>query len=199
MGSDSFPQTVDLRGAGTAVITPLEPGDAVSLLDFYRDMSEEDRRFLRDDVTSAEWAEGFLRKVERGEIISLVAKIDDTVVGVASLYRSLHGWTRHVGEFRMAVQQPLRRKGLGSHLASALVHVATDLGIEKVIVQVVDGQVGARRSFEKLGFHREAVLARHVMDVHGTKRDLILLASDISQIWAAMEVMNQVITVHLPE
>ena len=199
MGEDTFPQTVSLRTAGSAVITPLEPGDAVSLLDFYRAMSEEDRRFLRDDVTSADWAECFLLKVERGEIISLVAKIDDNVVGVGSLYRSLHGWTRHVGEFRMAVRADLRRKGLGVALASALVRVATDLGIEKIIVQVVDGQVGARRVFERLGFHREAVLARHVMDVQGTKRDLVLLASDVSQIWAAMEVMNQVITVHLPD
>lgn len=191
MALDSFPATVSLRDGGSVTLIPLQSPDASGLLAFYRALPEEDRLVLRDDVTTNDWAEGFLRKVESKEVISLLAKAAGKVVGEATLYRTLHGWTRHVGELRVTVAPGHRRKGLATALAAALVKIATDQGIEKIIVQVVDNQVGARRTFEKLGFHREAVLPHHVMDIAGMKRDLILMANDVSQIWAAMETANQ--------
>jgi RimJ/RimL family protein N-acetyltransferase len=197
MALDSFPAHITLRDASGVVVTPLQPDDSAALLAFYRQMPEEDRLVLRDDVTTTDWAEGFLHKVETREVISLIAKSGSKVVGEATLYRTLHGWTRHVGEIRVAVGQNFRRKGLATTLASALVKIATDLGIEKIIVQVVDNQLAARRTFEKLGFHREATLPHHVMDIAGMKRDLIVLANDVSQIWAAMEAANQDYAPHL--
>lgn len=191
MALDTFPETVTLRDGSTVVLTPLQPQCTGALLAFYRALPVEDRLVLRDDVTSGEWAEGFLRKVETKEVISLVAKAGGKVVGVATLYRTLRGWTRHVGEIRVTVAAGFRRRGLATALASAQVRIATELGIEKIIVQVVDNQVAARRTFEKLGFHKDAILPHHVMDGAGMKRDLIILANDVSQIWAAMEAVNQ--------
>jgi RimJ/RimL family protein N-acetyltransferase len=197
MALDTFPANITLRDGTAVTITPLLPSCSSQLLAFYRHLPEEDRLVLRDDVTSTDWAENFLRRVEAKELVSLVAKAGGRVVAEATLYRTLRGWTRHVGEIRLTVALNFRRKGLATTLASALVKVATDLGIEKIIVQVVDNQVAARRTFEKLGFHREAVLPRHVMDVAGKKRDLIILANDVSQIWAAMEAVNQDYAPHL--
>ena len=76
-------------------------------------------------------------------------------------------------------------------MAGTLVKIATDIGIEKLIVSMVENQLGTRRTFEKLGFQKEAVLPRQVKDISGTKRDLIIMANDVSQIWAAMESMIQ--------
>ncbi len=197
MALDTYPANVTLRDGTIVTITPLLPSCSGQLLAFYRHLPEEDRLVLRDDVTSADWAENFLRRVETKEVVSLVAKLSGRVVGEATLYRSLRGWTRHVGEIRLTVAVNYRHKGLATNLASALVKIATDLGIEKIIVQVVDNQVAARRTFEKLGFHKEAVLPRHVMDLAGKKRDLMILANDVSQIWAAMEAANQDYAPHL--
>ena len=146
MPMDSFPACVTLRDGTEVTLTPLQPADSGALWEFYRDLPEEDRLVLRDEA----------------------------VVGEASLYRTLHGWTRHVGELRINVGPGFRRKGLASALAAAQVQLATDLGIEKIIVQVVDNQLAARRTFERLGFHKEAVLPHHVMDINGVKRDLLL-------------------------
>jgi RimJ/RimL family protein N-acetyltransferase len=191
MALDSFPASVALRDGSTVIITPFQPSCSGSLLSFYRHLPEEDRLVLRDDVTTADWAEAFLRKVETREVISLVAKCGGRIVGEATLYRTLHGWTRHVGEIRVSVATTFRRRGLATALATAQVRIATELGLEKIIVQVVDNQLPARRTFEKLGFHKEAVFPRHIMDMAGTKRDLIVLANDVSQIWAAMEAASQ--------
>jgi L-amino acid N-acyltransferase YncA len=199
MGLEGFPKQVTLKDGSHVRLVPLERTDSKALLDFYRAMPEEDRQVLKDDVTTHDWADRFLDKVERREIVSLIAKHGQKVLGEASLYRTLHGWSRHVGQLRLSVCRSHRRKHLGTELAKALVQIATDLGIEKIVVEVVENQVGARLTFEKLGFHKEAVLARHVMDLVGQKRDLLILSNDVSQIWAAMEAMVSDFAPHLGE
>lgn len=189
MGLETFPQKITLKDGSHVTLLPLEATDGKRLLDFYRHLPEEDRQVLRDDVTSEGWAERFVKKVESREVVSIIAKHGQKVLAEGSLYRNLYGWSRHVGEIRVAVCREVRRKHLATELAKSLVQVATDLGIEKIVVQVVENQIGARKVFEKLGFHKEAVLPHHVMDINGTKRDLLVLANDVSQIWAAMEAM----------
>jgi len=184
---EGFPQNVALRDGAAVVIKPLDVEEAPAVLKFYRSLPEEDRLFLRDDVTKPEWLRRFVARIESGEIVSLVAESDGKIVGEATLYRAQHGWTKHVAELRIAVAPALRRSGLGTTLARELVRVATRLGAEKMVIQVVENQLGARKMFRKLGFRQEAVLRGHVKDIHGMKRDLIVAANDISHIWDAME------------
>jgi L-amino acid N-acyltransferase YncA len=184
---EGFPQHLTLRDGAAVVIRPLDATDAPAVLKFYRSLPEEDRLFLRDDVTKPEWLRRFVGRVESGEVVSLIAERDGKVVGEATLYRALHGWTVHVAELRLAVAPTMRRSGLGTALAHELVRLATRMGVEKMMIQVVENQVGARKMFRKLGFKQEAVLRGHVKDIHGMKRDLIVGANDISHIWDAME------------
>ena len=51
----------------------------------------------------------------------------------------------------------------------------------------VQREPAAKRTFEKLGFHKEAELPRHVTDIHGKRLDLLIYANDVSHIWSAME------------
>lgn len=191
MGLTTLPRTLTLHDGRTIELLLLEVSDCLSLVEFYRTLPEQDRQVLKDDVTTKEWADRFLRKVATKEVLCLVAKEGDKVVGEGSLYRSLHGWTKHVGEIRLTTARSHRREGLGIAMAGTLVKLATDLGIEKIIVNMVENQLGTRRTFEKLGFQKEAVLPRHVKDISGVKRDLIVMANDVSQIWATMEAMVQ--------
>ena len=187
MKLEGFPQNVALRDGSAVVLKPLDVEEAPAVLKFYRSLPEEDRLFLRDDVTKPEWLRRFVARIESGEIVSLVAESDGRIVGEATLYRAQHGWTRHVAEIRVAVAPALRREGLGYTLARELVRIATRIGVEKLVIQVVENQVGARKMFRKLGFRQEATLRGHVKDIHGSKRDLILASNDISHIWDAME------------
>ncbi len=187
MKLEGFPLSVTLRDGTTVVIKPLDAEEASSVLKFYRALPEEDRLFLRDDVTKPEWLHRFVANIESGEVVSLVAELHGKVVGEASLYRAQHGWTRHVAELRVATAPAVRRSGLGTALARELVKLATRAGVEKMVIQVVENQLGARKMFRRLGFRQEAVLRGHVKDIHGSKRDLIVGANDISHIWDAME------------
>ena len=189
MKLEGFPRTIHLRDGLTLSVRPTAQGDEAALLAFYRELPQEDRLFLKDDVTTESWAERFIRRIGRGEATSLIAELDGKVLAEATLYRATHGWSTHVGEVRVAVARAYRRKGLATTLAGLLVKLATDQGADKIIVEVVENQVAALRTFEKLGFHKEAVLRNHVKDRSGIRRDLLILANDVSHIWAAMEAL----------
>lgn len=189
MALQGFPRTVTLRDGSKLSVRPTATGDEGRLLAFYRDVPREDRLFLKDDVTTESWAERFMRRIGRGEATSLLAEQEGKVLAEATLYRATHGWSTHVGELRVAVAISHRRRGLGTALAGLLVKLATDQGADKIVVEVVENQAPALRTFEKLGFQREAVLRGHVKDISGMRRDLLVLTNDVSHIWAAMETM----------
>jgi RimJ/RimL family protein N-acetyltransferase len=191
MNLGSYPVEVGLREGTQATVRPMELKDGPGVLDFYRALPEEDRLFLRDDVTRPSWLERFTSQIDYNRLVPLIAEQGGKVVGNAALYRSLHGWSVHVGEIRVVVARALQGKGLGSLLVRELTRIAVDAGLEKMVASVVDNQVGAKRAFEKLGFKPEAVLKGHVKDIHGSKRDLVILANDVSHIWESMESLLQ--------
>ena len=182
-----LPCIAHLHNGKGATLALAEASDGALLLKFYRTMPEEDRLVLKDDVTTAAWLDRFLAALRSGEAISVVGKIDGEIRGEATLYRTLHGWTRHVGEIRLNVDRAARGQGLGLELARQIVKLAIDRGIDKLVAHMVESQSAARRTFEKLGFHKEAELPGHVKDIHGKKRDLLIYANDVSHIWSAME------------
>jgi len=191
MKLEGFPVRLKTKGGGRQVtIRPMDPGDGPAVLEFYRGLPEEDRLFLRDDVTTPEWLERFVRSIDRETAISLVAEREGKIVGNATLYRTRFGWTAHVAQIRVAVARELQRKGIGTALAHELVRLAIGFGTEKLVAEVVDNQVGAKRAFEKLGFLPEAVLKGHVKDIHGIRRNLMILSSDVSHAWHAMEALT---------
>lgn len=184
-----FPRALSLAHGVTVNVRLAGPGDERALLDFYRTLPLEDRLSLKDDVTTDGWATRFMRRIACGEVRSLIAERDGRVVAEATLARATHGWSVHVAELRVAVARIVRRQGLGSALAGLLVEMAIDEGVDKLVVQVVEHQVAALQVFRKLGFQPEAVLRRHVKDVSGTRRDLLVLANDLSHAWIAMEAL----------
>jgi RimJ/RimL family protein N-acetyltransferase len=189
MKLEGFPQSVSLQEGTRVVIRPMELEDGQALLEFFRALPEEDRQYLRDDVTSQDWLERFVRSIDYDTVVPVVAEHEGNVVGNATLYRTRHGWTKHVAEIRIAVARPFQRKGLGTALGRVLLRHAIGLGLEKMIVHVVENQIAAKRALEKLGFREEAVLKGHVKDIHGIKRNLLVMSNDVSHLWEAMAEM----------
>ena len=95
----------------------------------------------------------------------------------------------HVGEIRIVVAHPFQRFGLGTALIAELVRHAPSAGIEKLVGHVMQGQTGGERVMERLGFHLEATLRKHVRDVRGKTRDLHVYTNDVSYIWERMEAL----------
>ncbi|MCX7894647.1 MAG: GNAT family N-acetyltransferase [Thermoanaerobaculum sp.] len=180
---------VSLRQGQQVVIRSLAASDLEELHRFFLELPEEDRLFLEDDVTKADFVQDLLAKQAAGRVFALVAEAGGRIIGYGALYRPTYGWSTHVGRVRLAVARSWQRQGLGTALLRELVRKAQGLSLDKLVAEVVEDQVGALRAFERLGFHREATLLNHVRDRAGKKRHLVLLANDVAHIWEHMEAL----------
>lgn len=180
-------KTVKLKDQTEVLIRTMTPDDFEKSLAFFRALPEEDRIFLRRDVTKAEVIKERIREIEQGSAKRLLAVVDDEIVADGALEFPVHGWEKHVGGLRLIIARPYQRKGLGSLMARELYQLAGDAGVEEILVRMMRPQVGARRVFEKMGFREEAVLLKYAKDHEGRKQDLILMRCDLEGLWKQME------------
>ena len=160
---------------------PIAPGDDPALVRFFARIPDADRTFLKEDVEDpqvlAEWSRpGAARviAVDGGEVVGSVAIVP------------LHGWSSHVGEIRLVVDPDHRGRGIGRDLARHAVVEAVQLGLSKLVVDVISDQLALIGMFRALGFEPEALLADHVRDRSGELRDLMVLSNDVVSQFASM-------------
>jgi len=186
---EQFPQTETLRDGRTVLVREMTISDEPRLVEFFQGLPQEDRQFLRNDVSRPEVVHRFVRETE-DLVLALVAEADGKIIASATIEHGLYGWTRHVGEVRLVVARGWQRHGLAKVLLRHLVRAAPGAGLEVIKGYVAGGKVGAQRALEALGFKLEATLRRHVKDVAGRRRDLLILTNDVSHIWEKMEALN---------
>jgi ribosomal protein S18 acetylase RimI-like enzyme len=160
---------------------PIAPSDEPALVRFFARIPDADRTFLKEDVEDpqvlAEWSRpGAARviAVDGGEVVGSVAIVP------------LHGWSSHVGEVRLVVDPEHRGRGIGRDLARHAVVEAVQLGLSKLVVDVISDQLALIGMFRALGFEPEALLADHVRDRSGELRDLMVLSNDVESQFASM-------------
>jgi ribosomal protein S18 acetylase RimI-like enzyme len=152
---------------------PVSSDDADALGAFVAGIRPSDRTFLDDQLLDpdrvAAWATD-------PTATGLVAVDGERILAVGSL-RPGSGWTSHVGVLRVVVGEVDRGGGVGRTLVLALLGVAAQRGVAKVVVEVMAANVAAARLFERLGFVAEATLRDHVRDARGNYQDLTVLTT----------------------
>ncbi len=88
------------------------------------------------------------------------------------------GWQRHVGEFRIVVLPAARGRGIGERLIKRGLSLVIELGLRKTTIDIMASNDAGLALFERHGFVREAVLARHVQDGAGNLQDLVVMSKE---------------------
>src|SRR2546427_3035260 len=92
-------------------IRPVLLDDASAFVRFAREVSEGERRFLKEDLD--EPAEVFAEFLRESSVRRLVAVDDNaTILGLAGVFPGA-GWSSHVAEMRVLVSSAHRRQGIG--------------------------------------------------------------------------------------
>jgi L-amino acid N-acyltransferase YncA len=162
-------------------IRHIEPGDEPRLARFLERVPAADRTFFKEDVEDPRarhrWMEpgpGRTISVEEGEVIGWLAVVPKP------------GWSSHVGEVRLIVDPAHRGRGVGRALANRAVMEALELGLERMVVEVIAVQEPTIAMFRSLGFEPEALLTDHVRDRNGDLRDLMVLSHSVQEQWSSM-------------
>jgi RimJ/RimL family protein N-acetyltransferase len=184
---EQLSKTLKLKEGATVKIRPLAQQDGSALLAFFKALPDDDRLFLKEDVTRKEVIDRWINELNVDKVLSLVAEKDNRIVADATLHFNVYGWQRHMAEIRCVVSREYQKKGLGTALMRELVSHAVEKGVVKLSAYMMDTQKSAQRAFERLGFKKEAELKDFVKDIKGKTHSLVVMVNDVSELWKKME------------
>ena len=167
--------TVTLPSGRTVSIRPLQESDREVFLTFGGMLPEDDWLYLEQDLRSPEIVTRLVNASVAENWRQLVAFSDDEIVGYCAIQR-LPGWSDHVGDIYLVVRKDWRRSGLGSTLARNIFATAQELGVSKLVVEMLGDHNDGRAIFKRLGFRVEGTLSDHARDRHGRHHDMLILA-----------------------
>lgn len=175
----TYPWKLSL-GGHDITLRLMQPSDRDAVLAFAASLPPNDLLFLRLDITQPEVVDEWLRNIEAGRTITILAEIEEKIAGYASIHHNEVLWTRHVGELRVLISPDYRGIGLGKKLTNEAFAIAKEMGLKKIVAQMTTDQRGARQVFERLGFRPEALLADFVIARDDRTRDLLIMSYDVT-------------------
>ena len=182
----TYPRTVAC-GDAQVEIARMTAGDRAALVAFVATLAPQDLLFVPRDLGHPKVVDAWMRSLETGELVSLVARSNGEMVGCTAIFVDELSWSKHVGELRVLVSPTWRGRGLGRTLIQECFAQALELGLTKLVAQMMVDQRAAIAVFEELGFRAEALLSKHVADRDGKLHDLVLLAHDVDAVRGRME------------
>jgi L-amino acid N-acyltransferase YncA len=172
----AYPKEIRLLDGTSVTLRPMVPEDEAELLRFFTLLPEEDRRYLKEDVTSPEVIGRWAHQLDYNRALPLLAIRNGRIIGNATLHRRRSIARSHVGEVRVVVAAVYRTHGLGVAMLRELIAIAVNAGLERLVFELVaEKQQQAIEAAERLGFVRVANLPLHVKDETGKPHDLIIL------------------------
>jgi len=170
-----YPKAVE----GGLVLRPLQIADEAGLSDLFKRIPVDERQLFKEDVTSPDVIQGWIRHLNYSNILPLLLLDGRRVVADATLHRDRRGWSRHVAEIRIAMDPDYRNRGLARILVQEFIGLAPEIGVAILNAAVLDVQTRARQFFEAAGFLPMATLARHAIDLAGKVHDVLLYTNTI--------------------
>ena len=173
---------------GTKVsIRNLTLNDLDNLMKFYCALPEDDRKYLRVDVTDREVVEQRIRLIESGNISRIIALHEDEIIADGALELFADEWRKHQGELRVIVARTFQHKGLGMIMMRELYFLAAQKKVEMLIVRMMRPQTAARNICRRLGFREELLIPDYLRDLTGATQDMVVMTCDIQEFWKELE------------
>ena len=180
-------KTETLKDGTRVLIRDQTIDDLDLLMDFYLALPEEDRRYLRVDVTDRDVVTKRL-EISKGDFLFRRCALDnDKIVATGALEIFPDAWREHQGEIRVIVDRDYRRKGLGLVMMRELYLMALDKNVELLVTRMLRPQIAARSICRRLGFRDELVVPDYLHDLTGATQDMVLMACDMKEFWKELE------------
>ena len=138
---------------------------------FIRSLPHEDNFHLMLDVHDDRAIDRWMKGVDSGQIISVIALDKDQMIGYCNILRNELPWVRHVGEIGMGVSRAYRGLGVGKALTNEVFAIARECGLQKIWARMASSQEAAQNVFHSLHFRTEALLSDFVMNENGTTEE----------------------------
>lgn len=178
--STNYPKEVKLSDETEVTLTPMVPSDWQLVGEFLSSIPEEDRLFLRHDISDPEIVERWCAELDYKHVLPLLAWVDGRVVADGTLNQDPGLWTAHLGKLRVLVRPEYRRKGLGAIITRELIAVATAQGLHKAVVECASEQQDLIGFLGDEDFREAARLDGFVNDRNGNSHAMVIMVRDLT-------------------
>ena len=176
---NKYQKETKLKDGTKVLLRPMVAEDQDALYEFFKAVSKEEARYLRDDVKSRLLIESWAKNLDYSKTLPILAIKDDIIIADATINRRRSGWKWHLGTVRIFVHKDYRNLGLGELMVDELARIAYRLGIEKLILEIPDTSVATINVFTKAGFHRAALIPNMAKDRQNMPVDLAVMMKDV--------------------
>ena len=189
MDLHKFSKEIKLKDKSTCRLRPLRKDDQNAFHEFFLAVPESERMFIKHRVTDPAVIREWCQQIDLGRNLPLLALINGTIAGDATLHQQLGGWKRHIGRVSVLVHPQYRGRGLAKALVSEIVSIARNLGLERVEAEFIGEQETAIHMFAMLGFSNLVRLEDYVKDMQAIKHDYVLMGLNLKtdEEYAGME------------
>ena len=176
---NKYQKETKLKDGTKVLLRPMVAEDQDALYEFFKAVSKEEARYLRDDVKSRLLIESWAKNLDYNKTLPILAIKDNIIIADATINRRRSGWKWHLGTVRIFVHKDYRNLGLGELMVDELARIAYRLGIEKLILEIPDTNTAVINAFTKAGFHRAAVIPNMAKDRENMPVDLAVMMKDV--------------------
>lgn len=184
---EGYPKEIMTKDGRPILLRPLVPEDEQRLTELFSRIPEDERWFLREDLSNPKVIAEWIRNLDHSRIIPLVAvnPDDGTVIANLRLHRRPADCLHHIAHLRITVDPDFRQQRIGTWMLLDAIKLAMHLGIEILVAEFVAGvEEGAMTAARKLDFYQQAVLKDYIKDRQGKYRDLIIMTKTLQGDWS---------------
>ncbi|MDW7709429.1 MAG: GNAT family N-acetyltransferase [Deferrisomatales bacterium] len=171
---------VTLNNGKRVLLRPLLAEDQQRLFDLFASASEEDTKFLKDEVKKPQIVERWIAHLDYDRVMPLVAYCDERLVGDVALYRGTKT-VRHVGEIRIFLASDFRGVGLGSKMLQETFEIAKKVNLQFLKAEVILDHVKVVKAFRRLGFDLRCTLDDYFLRRDGVSHDIALMMKRLTK------------------
>ena len=169
-----YRQVFTLKDGARVLVRPMIEEDRQVLLDLFLPIGQDEKRYIRHDVTDPRTIEQWIDELDYDIVLPLVAEVNNHLIGVASLHFRC-GPARHRAEIRIFLAKNFRQRGVGTRMLSGLIELARRKGLDILEVEIVSDQSHLIKAFQYLGFHTACTLEDFYILPDGELLDVHLL------------------------
>jgi L-amino acid N-acyltransferase YncA len=178
----AYPKQLTLRNHGDVTVRPLQPDDGDELLRFFLSIPEDERFFLKHEVTAPAVISDWVQHLDFHAALPLVALEGERIVGEAVLIRKRGPARSHLGELRIVVAPDYRDCGLGTALIRELCDIASDAEFNGILFETIpDTEPEAYETAQWLGFIGVGTIEGGARDQKGHLHDIALMVMPLGK------------------
>lgn len=158
-------------------LRPITYNDTDLIVKWRQNKRVKNNFFFRGEITREVHEEWMKTKVETGEVVQFIIEEADSDRPIGSTY--LRDINREIGKAEFGIfigEDDAVGRGYGTEAAKLIVNYAfSNLKLHKVSLRVLDENLVAKKSYEKVGFKEEGHFRDEVF-LNGEYKDVIFMA-----------------------